>query len=212
LRTAAPIDFFKGSLGDVGVKVATFGGFFVWFSQGLAVEGEAVRGVHEAVQDGICDGGIDDHLVPMIDGELTRHDGRAAAVAIVDDFEQISALLRRQRRQPPVVEDQKLDAGEALEQAYIASIAACPRKCVEQAWHAMVEHRSIVTACLVAEGAGEPTLSRAGLAGDQKVLSPPDPVAGRELREQRPVETARRLGVEILNGRVLPNITVVVLL
>src|SRR5271163_2500580 len=100
----------------------------------------------------------------MIDGELTGHDGRAAAVTIVDDFEQVAALLRGQRRQPPVVEDQKLDTGEALEQACIASIAARQRKCVEQAWHAIVEHRSIVTACLVAERAGEPALAGAGRA------------------------------------------------
>jgi hypothetical protein len=123
--------------------------------------------VHEAVEDGIGDGGIDDHLVPVIDRELTGHDGRAAAVAIVDDFEQVAALLRGQRRQPPVVEDQKLDTGEALEEACIASIAACQRKRVEQAWDAMVEHRSVVTACLVAERAGEPALAGAGLAGDE---------------------------------------------
>jgi hypothetical protein len=55
----------------------------------------------------------------------------AAAVAIVDDFEQVTALLRGQRRQPPVVENQKLDTGEGLEEAYIAPIAACERKCVE---------------------------------------------------------------------------------
>jgi hypothetical protein len=62
--------------------------------------------------------------VPVIDGELTGHDRRAAAVAIADDFEQVAALLRSQRRQSPVVEDQKLDTGEALEEVCIASIAA----------------------------------------------------------------------------------------
>ena len=43
----APVDSFKGSLGGVGVKLSTLGGFFRWFAQGLAVEGEAVRGVDE---------------------------------------------------------------------------------------------------------------------------------------------------------------------
>ena len=120
----------------------------------------------EAVEDGIGDCRIDDDLVPMIDGELAGHDCRAAAVAIVDDFEQVAALLGGQRCQPPIVEDQKLDTGEALEEAYIASIAACQRKCVEQAWYAIVEHRSIVTACLVSERAGEPALAGAGRARD----------------------------------------------
>ena len=43
----APVDSFKGSLGGVSVKLSTFGGFFRWFAQGLAVEREAVCGVHE---------------------------------------------------------------------------------------------------------------------------------------------------------------------
>jgi hypothetical protein len=77
--------------------------------------------VHEAVEDGVGDCRIDDHFVPVIDGELTGHDRRAAAVAIVDDFEQVAALLRGQRCQPPIVEDQKVDTGEALEEAYICA-------------------------------------------------------------------------------------------
>src|ERR1700674_1289765 len=165
-RTVAPVDSFKGSLGGVGVKLSTLAGFFRWFAQGLAVEGEAVRGVDEAIKDGIGDGRIDDHLVPVIDGELTGHNRGAAAVAIVDDFEQVAALLRGQGSQPPVVEDQKLDTGEALEEAYIPAIAACQCKCVEQAWYAIIEHRSIVTARLVSERAGEPALAGAGRAHD----------------------------------------------
>src|SRR5271169_123081 len=132
---------------------------FRWFAQGLAVEGKAVRGVHEAVEDGIGDCRIDDHLVPVIDGELTGHNRRAAAMAIVDDFEQVAALLRGQWRQPPVIEDQKLDTGEALEEAYIPSVAARQCKCVEQAWYPIIEHRSIITACLVSERAGEPPVA-----------------------------------------------------
>jgi hypothetical protein len=40
-----------------------------------------VRGVDEAIKVGIGDGRIDDHLVPVIDGELTGHNRGAAAVA-----------------------------------------------------------------------------------------------------------------------------------
>ena len=46
-------------------------------------------------------------------------------MAIVDDFEQVAALLRGQRRQSSY---EKFDTGEALEEAYIPSIAACQRK------------------------------------------------------------------------------------
>src|SRR5271169_1946989 len=90
--------------------------------------------------------------------------------------------------------------------AYIPSVAARQCKCVEQAWYPIIEHRSIITACLVSERAGEPALARAGFPGDQEVVSPADPVAGRELGEQRLVETARRPRVEILDGGVLPEV------
>jgi len=56
------------------------------------------------------------------DGELAGHDCRAAAVAIVDDFEQVAALLGGQWCQAPIVEDQKLDTGEALEEAQLGSV------------------------------------------------------------------------------------------
>ena len=37
-----------------------------------------------------------------------------AAVAIVDDFEQVAALLGGERGEPPIVEDEQLDAGERV--------------------------------------------------------------------------------------------------
>ena len=90
----------------------------------------------------------------------------------------------------------------------MASVAACERQRIEQARHAMIEHGAVVAAGLVAERTGEPTLARAGLARDQEVLPPRDPLAGRELGEERPVEAARRLGVEVLDRRVLPEVGV----
>jgi hypothetical protein len=53
IADSSPVDGFKGSLDVVGVKLAPVAGFFSWFAQGLAVECEAVGGVHEAVEDGI---------------------------------------------------------------------------------------------------------------------------------------------------------------
>jgi hypothetical protein len=58
----------------------------------------------------------------------------------------------------------------------------------------------------LSERAGEPALAGAGFPGDQEVLPSGDPVAGGELGEQRLVEAAGRLGVEILDGGVLPEI------
>ena len=70
IADSAPVGGFKGSRGGVDVKFVPLAGFFLWFAQGFAVEREAVRSVHEAVEDGISDRGVYDDLVPMIDGEL----------------------------------------------------------------------------------------------------------------------------------------------
>jgi hypothetical protein len=52
----------------------------------VAIEREVVRGVHEAVENGIGDCRIDDLLASVIDGELTGQDRRAASMAIVERF------------------------------------------------------------------------------------------------------------------------------
>ena len=44
-----------------------------------------------------------------------------------------------------------------------------------------------------------------GRAGNQQVLVSVDPLAGGELLEQRLVEAARRLGVDVLDDGVLPQ-------
>jgi hypothetical protein len=61
IADSPPVDGFNGSLGVVRVKLAPLTGFFRWFAQGLAVEGEAVRGVDEAIKDGIGDCRITEH-------------------------------------------------------------------------------------------------------------------------------------------------------
>ena len=71
--------------------------------------------VHEAVEDGVGDGRVGDHLVPVFDVDLTGHDGAAAALPIVEDLEQVATLVRRDVGEPPVVEDQQFSACDALE-------------------------------------------------------------------------------------------------
>ena len=133
-------------------------------------------------------------LVTMVD---------AAAVAIVDDLEEVAPLIGRQIGEAPVVEDEEFDAGDGLEQASMAAVAACQRQRIEQPRHAMIEHRAIVSAGLVRQRASDPTFADAGRADDDQVLMLIDPVAGGELGEQRLVEPARRLHIDVLDDGVL---------
>ncbi len=81
---------------------------------------------------------------------------------IVEDFQEIAPLLRREWRQAPVVQDEKLDARQRLEEAAVTSIAAGDQQGIEQPRQAMIEDRAVVAAGLVAERTGKPTLADAG--------------------------------------------------
>ena len=96
-------------------------------------------------------------------------------------------------------------AGDALQQTRVAAVSACERQRVEQPWHAVVENRAIVPARLVGQRACEPTFTEPGLADDDQVLVLGDPVASDQLGEQRLVEAARRLHVDIFDDGVLPE-------
>jgi hypothetical protein len=86
-----------------GVKDGTLGSYF---SHALSFEDEAVSVVDEAIEDGIGDGRVGDDLVPMLDRHLAGDDGRSTLVAIVDDFEEIAALLAGKRGKAQIIQDE----------------------------------------------------------------------------------------------------------
>lgn len=121
----------------------------------------------ETVENGVGDGGICDHLMPVIDWDLACDDGRSALVPVIDDLKNIATLFAGERSQSPVVEDEEFDPRQRLEQACMASIAACQREGLKQPRHVMVEDGTVITACLVAQRACDPALADAGGAGDE---------------------------------------------
>ncbi len=82
-----------------------------YFTHGLTLEREAVSVVHQPIENGIGEGVFPDAGIPLIGRQLTDYQGRGLSVTIVHDFQQIVALSRLQRLQPPVVDDQQLDLG-----------------------------------------------------------------------------------------------------
>lgn len=96
-------------------------------SQALAAEFDAVGIVNKAVEDGVGERRIADHVVPMIDGHLTGDDRGTLLVAIFDDLQEIAALLVVELLRPPVVEDEQVGSGERLEDLRVAAVAA--REC-----------------------------------------------------------------------------------
>jgi hypothetical protein len=65
-------------------------------------------------------------------------------MAIFEDFEEIALLGAGERREPPVVEDEELDAPERLEEPGVAPIAARERRRLEKPGDALIKHASPV--------------------------------------------------------------------
>ena len=62
------------------------------------------------VEDCVCDGGIADGLMPLVDGQLACDDGGCLPVPILEDFQQIASFLGVQDGQAPIVENEHLCA------------------------------------------------------------------------------------------------------
>ena len=112
------------------------------------------------------EGGIPDHGMPALHGQLRGHDRGAQSMAVLDDLEQVAAVLGAELRHPPVVDDQDGGLGDRGEQLGIAPVGARDGQLGEQAWEAPVRDGVSVAARAVSEGAGYPTLSHAGQASD----------------------------------------------
>ena len=78
-------------------------------SHAVSPEVEAVCVVDETVENGVGDGGVGDDLMPVIDRNLACDDGGATLMPVVDDLEEIAALVGGERSQSPVIKDEEFD-------------------------------------------------------------------------------------------------------
>lgn len=55
----------------------------------------------QMVKEGVAQGGVADGGVPMLNRQLAGDDGRAAAVAVAEHFQQVAPVGVVEDRQPP---------------------------------------------------------------------------------------------------------------
>ena len=166
--------------------------------QGGAFQLDPVGSVYEPVEDGIGDGGVTDQPMPLCHGNLAGDDGGAVRTAVVDDLEQVSALLAGERGEPPVIEDQQPGARDALDQPGIATVGPGQGEILEQPRCPGVKHGEAVLAGPMGERAGDPCLADAGRPGDQEIEAFPDPLPCGELGHEGALEASWCLLVDVL--------------
>ena len=188
----------------MGPAVGSSGGFdglrVFSFPHAVAVEFDAIGVVDETVEDGVGDGGIADDLVPALDRHLAGENDRAGVVAILDDLQEVAALLGRERLWSPIVEDAEIDAGELAERPGVSAVGACQGQSLEQAGDAVIGGGKILLAGILAERTGEPGFADAARPGDQQIVLGPDPVATGELEEERAIEAADGAVIDVFDA------------
>src|SRR5271170_2295274 len=151
--------------------------------------------MNDAVEDGVCERGYPDQIVPAVDGNLAGDDERALVVTILDDLQQIARLVGRERLRTPVIEDEQLDARQGAQEPGVARVAVSDGEIGEEPGHAGVENGHVLSARLVADGAGEPALAQATGPGDQQVAAlahwvedgaAPETIIATKYREDNP--------------------------
>lgn len=109
-------------------------------SEALSFEFNAVGVVDEAIEDCVGYGGISDNFVPAIDGQLAGDDDRTSFISVLDDLEQIAALIGVERLRSPVIKNEQIEASDSTQHLGIAAIGATECQGREETWHAMVRN------------------------------------------------------------------------
>jgi hypothetical protein len=111
-------------------------------SQAFTSQIDPMGVVNETVEDRISVGWVVDDLMPTVHGELGCDDGRAAAVSLFEDFQDIVTSGGVEWLQSPIVENEKVGAAERAQEARMTAIAARQGELFEELWNAVIEHRA----------------------------------------------------------------------
>ena len=88
--------------------------------------------LNEPVEDGIAEGGLADHVVPVFQRQLAGDQGGATSVAVLEDLEQVAALWIGERGEPEVVEDEEPCLLEPVEHLRVGSVGPSESEPIEE--------------------------------------------------------------------------------
>src|SRR5437773_6702896 len=133
--------------------------------------------VQEPIEDRVGEGRIADVVVPELEWKLAGDERRAAADAVVEEFEQVTAFARADGRDGEVIDHHEIDLGDGGEAFAEAAVGMTEAEFLEQPGSAQIQRGQALTAGLVGEGATKKRLAATGGAVNDEILTSANPVA-----------------------------------
>jgi len=88
--------------------------------------------MNQSVEDRIGEGGISDDFMPLLDRKLAGDQSGTAAMAILNNLQQVSSLLIGKGGKSPVIKDQEIALGQEGKHLGVASDSPGQGQLVEE--------------------------------------------------------------------------------
>jgi len=175
------------------------------FSHGVSFEGDRVGIVDEPVEDGIGQGGFSDALVPEVDRILAGDQGGSGLPAVLEDLEEVVALVLGEGQKTEIVQNQKIDLGPGGQETGGLPDLPGQGDLGEEPGSAQEKAGKAEKAGLMSEGPGEKSLAHPCGADDQEVLVGPDPLPACQFLDEGAVQAPGSPVVDVLETGGLPD-------
>ena len=130
------------------------------FAHRSRLEFDAVGVVNKAVQDTVGDGGITDLIVQLSDRHLAGENRRACLVAVIADFQKVAALTVGQWSHGPIIDQEDIDVGNAVQKLAEAAVGAGNGQITKQTGSADVKRGESIADRLLSQSTGDETFGR----------------------------------------------------
>lgn len=138
--------------------------------------------------------------MPAIDRELADDGGRLRVVAVFQELQQVASLLEAERPDAPIVEDQKVDLRQRIEQPRQLRGCSGDREILHEPRPAAVPDTQTLDASAMAQGAGNECLAHTCGSGHKEVLLAADPLAGGQPDDGRLIKSSAWQDIAVLDA------------
>ena len=188
---------------DSSWRLGCFVGSLRGVAIGVALDDEDVRVVKQPVHGRAGEQRVSKERRPFVEVAVGGEDKRSFFVALADELVQIHGLIVFERPQAEIIDNQKVDCGQARQFAIIGIIRAPSAKLGEQLVGGEVQHGVTSYAGTVTDGLSDMALADPGLADQAKVFVAVDKCTGGQVEDfgfgylgiEGEIEILERLGM-----------------